>query len=251
MAKLSIFSNGAGVQSTAIAVMMMRGELPLPDIALFADPGWEHAHTLRTLRWIEKRLSSRGVRIVRCTSGDLRDDMERDRRGCSMPVYAIIDGNHKKTKLRRLCTRLYKLRPINQAVRGILGLRKYQPAPIAAINQIVGFSTDERIRAERMMPIRWRTCSYPLLDANMSREDCQEYLKRYGPPWEVHHSGCVGCPFKSDAGWRWLQKRYPDEWRDACEFDDRLRTAGLAKGNGKCYLHRSCKPLAEGIHADR
>ncbi len=36
-------SLGAGVQSTTLALLAVEGVLPMPDVAIFADTGWEPA----------------------------------------------------------------------------------------------------------------------------------------------------------------------------------------------------------------
>lgn len=38
---LTAFSTGAGVQSATITLLAIEGVLPLPDVAIFADTGWE------------------------------------------------------------------------------------------------------------------------------------------------------------------------------------------------------------------
>ena len=50
---------GAGVQSTALALMAERGEygLPKPDVAIFADTGWEPSDVYEHLEWLKKELS--------------------------------------------------------------------------------------------------------------------------------------------------------------------------------------------------
>lgn len=52
-AKLRVLSLGAGVQSTALALMAAHGEIgPMPDYALFADTGNESRGTMETLAWL-------------------------------------------------------------------------------------------------------------------------------------------------------------------------------------------------------
>jgi len=36
----TVFNLGAGIQSTAIALMIIRGMIPKPDHIIFADTGW-------------------------------------------------------------------------------------------------------------------------------------------------------------------------------------------------------------------
>jgi hypothetical protein len=66
-----ILSLGAGVQSTTLALMAARGELPLPNAAIFADTGWESAATYAHLEWLTTEL--RGVLPVHVVRKERRD----------------------------------------------------------------------------------------------------------------------------------------------------------------------------------
>jgi hypothetical protein len=59
--------------------------------------------------------------------------------------------------------------------------------------------------------------------------------------WTVAKSACVGCPYHRNAFWRDMRDNRPDEWADACDFDDAFRHAPGLKG--RRYLHESCMPL--------
>ena len=67
-------SLGAGVQSTVLALMAERGEhdLPKPDVAVFADTGWEPPSVYEHLDWLEKQVS---FDVVRVSSGNIRDNI--------------------------------------------------------------------------------------------------------------------------------------------------------------------------------
>ncbi|AHD06026.1 hypothetical protein ERIC2_c22340 [Paenibacillus larvae subsp. larvae DSM 25430] len=58
-------------------------------------------------------------------------------------------------------------------------------------------------------------------------------------------SACIGCPFHSDYGWLELKRNFPDEWKQAVEFEKTLHEYGLRQMRGKVYLHKSCVPLEE------
>ena len=79
-ARRVILSLGAGVQSTTLALMALRGELPLPEAAIFADTGWESAATYAHLRWLVQELGAAlPVHVVRRqrpdgTPAHIRDD---------------------------------------------------------------------------------------------------------------------------------------------------------------------------------
>jgi hypothetical protein len=76
----AILSLGAGVQSTTLALMALRGELPLPEAAIFADTGWESAATYAHLDWLTRTLGDAlPVHVVRRhrpdgTPANIRDD---------------------------------------------------------------------------------------------------------------------------------------------------------------------------------
>jgi hypothetical protein len=70
-----ILSLGAGVQSTTIALMSLRGELPAqfapPTAAIFADTGYEPANVYSHLQWLIDTLSPKlPVHVVRAMRPD-------------------------------------------------------------------------------------------------------------------------------------------------------------------------------------
>ena len=69
-------SLGAGVQSTVLALMAERGEydLPKPDVAVFADTGWEPPSVYEHLDWLQEQLS---FELVRVNSGNIKDNILR------------------------------------------------------------------------------------------------------------------------------------------------------------------------------
>jgi 3'-phosphoadenosine 5'-phosphosulfate sulfotransferase (PAPS reductase)/FAD synthetase len=62
---LRALSLGAGVQSTALALMAVEGVLPLPDVAIFSDTGWEPAKVYRQVARIAEVLTAAGVDYLR------------------------------------------------------------------------------------------------------------------------------------------------------------------------------------------
>ena len=55
--KLRILSLGAGVQSSALALMIEKGQVPMVDAAIFADVKGEPKSVYTHLDWLEKQLS--------------------------------------------------------------------------------------------------------------------------------------------------------------------------------------------------
>src|SRR5207248_4107984 len=53
----------------------------------------------------------------------------------------------------------------------------------------------------------------------------------------------ITCPYHDDHYWQDLQNRYPDEFDEACQFDETIRHLPGVKG--ECFLHSSCIPLRD------
>jgi hypothetical protein len=84
--------------------------------------------------------------------------------------------------------------------------------------------------------------TWPLIDLNMSRNGCKDWLKDKGyivPP----KSSCLGCPFHNDELWRDIKIDSPEEFEETCKVDDAIRD--MPKSNHQQFMHRSCKPLRD------
>lgn len=246
---IELLSLGAGVQSSAVFLMSCVGELPKLDHAVFSDTGWEPKAVYEHLEWLKEMGKKHGIPIHTVEKSNIKEDAlvsqvrgvaEDGNRWASMPYHTLqVDGS--KGMIRRQCTSEYKIYPIEKFVReSILGLKKGQTAPVKAVRQWFGISTDEmrRVRQSRM---RWAHYYYPLIETvGLSREGCLEWMEQMGFP-KPARSACIGCPFKTNAEWRRLRDETPDEWRDAVEFDKKIRKSGGTRGD--VYVHRDCRPL--------
>jgi len=240
---LNVISLGAGVQSSAMALMAAHGELtPMPDCAIFADTGWEPAHVYRWLDYLETKLP---FPVHHVTAGNLRADvMASAATGTrtANPPFFTQAGDLSKGFLRRSCTKEYKIEPIQKKLREMIGLKPRQRAPkIPVIEQWIGISTDE---AMRMRPSReaYITHRWPLIELRKSRSDCLLWLERAGYP-VPGKSACIGCPFHSNDEWRKIRTN-PEEWRDAVEFDRAIR-GGIRGTRDQLFVHRSLVPLGQ------
>lgn len=243
---LRVLNLGAGVQSTTVALMSVQGELPRIDCAIFADTGWEPQAVYEHLDRLTQILQTSDIDFHRVSAGNIREDLIRcgnGERWAAPPVFTVHKG--KVGQMRRQCTSEYKIDPILKHLRKLLGLRPRQHWPKEhVIDQWFGISTDEiqRMRLSNRPAIR---NIYPLIDiVRMTRGDCLEWLKRNGYPLPPK-SACIGCPYHSDALWRAMRDHQPDEWADACAVDVAIRTGRPRGIDGKLFLHRSGKPLAQ------
>ncbi len=258
MKELHILNLGAGVQSTTLYLMFLRGDLkPQIDYAIFADTGEEPAPIYRHLDWLQ---SLNGPRILARSIGRLGEHLKyglnsSGQRFASIPAYTTDQPGQPKGMLRRQCTKEYKLDVIEHVIRQeIVGLKPRQWFPRDEIHvlQYIGISLDEAGRAGRIRlrynDVPWATPVFPLIEREITRPMCQQRLKAYGVPHEVPRSACVFCPYHSNEEWRWLRDNDPAGFQRAVEIDVALRTPGHVVNRNldqKLYVHRSCVPLSE------
>lgn len=253
---MNVLSLGAGVQSTTLLMLSAQGELPRLDAAIFADTGWEPRAVYDHLARLEQQVAQpAGIPIHRVSVGNIRNDaLDPGQRFASMPMF-VRNPDGSRGMVRRQCTSEYKVRPIKEQVRRLLGAkdkangRPGNPPKGAKVTQWIGISTDEFHRAKDS-DVGYIRHAFPLLDINWSRQHCLDYLRDSG--WEsTPKSACIGCPFHHDSQWRDLRDNYPDDWADAVKFDAEIRN-GSARANkngqplrGHMYLHSSLLPLAD------
>ncbi|AVP67337.1 adenine nucleotide alpha hydrolase family protein [Prescottella equi] len=243
---IRVLSLGAGVQSTVLALMACDGTLPGLNAAIFADTGWEPPAVYEQVDRLQAEFDRAGIPLHRVTSGNLRSDfLDPDRRFVSVPYFTRnADGSDGMG--RRQCTSEYKLKPIKKQVRELLGY----PHPIRVprgvyAEQWIGFSTDEVHRVRDRLDVQYERPRYPLLELGMDRKACERWLKASG--WgHTAKSACIGCPFHGNQQWRIMRDQHPEQWADACDFDERIRKGGASAKplDGEAFLHRSRVPLS-------
>lgn len=242
---LRVLSLGAGVQSTVLALMACDGTLPGLDAAIFADTGWEPPSVYEQVDRLRDELGRNGIPLHVVTSGNLRSDtLDPKHRFVSVPYFTKnADGSDGMG--RRQCTAEYKLKPIKAKVRELLGYVHPKPVPRDVFaEQWIGFSTDEIHRVRDRLDINYSRPRYPLIELDMSRKDCERWLKARG--WgHTAKSACIGCPFHGNAQWRDLRDNHPEQWADAVDFDRQIRKGGASANplRGEAFLHRSRLPL--------
>jgi len=243
--RLTVISLGAGVQSSAMALMAAHGEItPMPDHAIFADTGAEPIGIYRWLSTLTDLLPFPVHRVM------WKDGLEQNIIGsvaggrfAGAPFYTETAGS-REGQLRRQCTREYKIQPIEKKLRELVGLAKGQRAKRGAVLAEVwqGISTDEIQRARKGLE-GWQQFRYPLIEKRLSRSDCLRWMAEKDYP-KPEKSACVWCPYHADSQWRDQKLNDPASWAQSVAMDERIR-AGVRGTEQKLYLHRSLKPLAE------
>lgn len=246
----NVINLGAGVQSSAMALMAAKGEIgPMPDFAVFADTQAEPTSVYRWLDYLEKQLP---FPIYRVTKGDLTADslkiLKRLDTGKSyikrlIPAFGIMPNGQLTAAIGRKCTVDYKIRPILKEIKKRCNIRHGQKN--VTVTQWIGISYDEMQRA-KVSTERWSQLRWPLLEKRFTRSHCLDWMKANGYP-EPPRSACYYCPFHSNEEWRRLKKDEPEFFAKAVQFDKDFREA--AKNDEhllmEVYLHNTCKPLDE------
>ena len=241
---IRVLSLGAGVQSTALLLMMIHGEIPKADQVIFADTGWEPQKVYEHLKWLQTLMEEHQIPFSIVSKGNIRKDfLANNQRYASMPLY-LIGEDGKAGMIRRQCTSEYKLAPLMKKQRELAGLKSGQRSKEHLITTVIGISYDESQRM-RDPEFSWIRHDYPLVDKKITRQDCIKWCLDHGYP-RPPRSACIGCPFKNNDEWRYL-KETPDEWQDAVDFDNDLRTLPniVARYRGTPFLHKSKVPLSE------
>lgn len=247
--ELRILSLGAGVQSSALAIMAARGDIEPIDAAIFADTQAEPAAVYGWLKYLEEEINKAKYpfKIHQATAGNLYEDSlvvktssRSGNRYSATKIPAFLMGPEgKKGLLGRKCTADYKVKVIQKKTRELLGIKRFNKKEGLLVDQLIGISTDEATR-EKKSHIPAIRLIYPLLDMGMSRTDCINYMLHLGYP-EPPKSACIFCPFHSDAMWLEI-KSNTTEWEQVVAFERQLQVNCKNDDvtRGKPYLHASC-----------
>jgi hypothetical protein len=252
---VKILSLGAGVQSSTILRMAIKGEIERPDHVIFADTGWEPRAVYEHLGILELEMAAADIPFHHVSCGrnikeeGLRATAGDSKRYANLPFYVIDRRNGKRGMLKRQCTSDFKIDPIVKKIYEIAKIPRKSltnPNPQPLVEQWLGISVDE-MRRVKMSRHWWAVNYYPLIELGMTRSDCMDWNMRNGfatPP----RSACIGCPFRSNAEWEWMRHAATEDFEEACEFDEAIRVRGGMFGD--LFVHRSATPLRTAVGDD-
>lgn len=255
-------SFGAGVQSSVMLMLAIRGEIERPDHVLYADTGFEPVAVQAHAKWAERQCEKAGLpfHLVKARR-DLRESFEHFESGESKiwndgaPLFVettergkmnTIDRAYKvgRGTFVRQCTLKIKINPLRKKQIELLGKKTSRGIQDGASVQMIGISTDEARRASPSRE-RWQENIYPLIDPlKMSRFDCQEWWEKHYPHIALPSSSCVICPYTSNSRWLKMKTSQPEDWATAVEYDERMRAA-YAKEGRAVFLNRDYVPLKD------
>lgn len=209
--KPTIWSNGGGTQSMALAVAFERGMLPPPDLAIMADTSREGSATWAYYTAHMAPLLARlGVETVIAPHTLATVDLYSGNGDMLLPAFTPDGG-----KLKTLCSTEWKRRVVMRALRS-LGFGPDNP-----VQMILGMSRDE-IHRMKTSPDKWIEHVYPLaITLRMSRYDCLKLVIDAGYP-APPKSACWMCPHHSNEEWRDIRDNWPQDWQRAKDIQQQI-----------------------------
>lgn len=278
---LDVLSLGAGVQSTTLALLAVKGLLPRPDVAIMADTGWEPQGVYDHLERLTAELAKARIPVEIVKEGDLRADALDLDKPIKVPAF-VKNPDGSQGKQMRSCTDRYKLRPIRASIRERLGAERMAESVCAGCegsgsrvapwrakrgDDTVGVCSvcdGEGVLSRFGLPLKGK---WARVWIGISTDEIDRATDRgpgYARPWhpllelgmsrvqcinwlDAHgwrttpKSACIGCPFHGNAMWRDMRDKDPQSWQDAVNFDRTFRHDPGLRG--ELYLHRSLLPL--------
>jgi hypothetical protein len=247
---IRILSLGAGVQSSALLLLAIEGQIEPIEHCIFADTGWEPKAVYRHVEYLIPFMKKANIQFHRVScvrpesTGNIKEDMLReDKPYLSIPFF-IKNDEGKSTISRRQCTQEYKISPVLRKTREIMGLKYNQryAKKYGIATNLMGISTDE-IQRMRTHKKPYIFNSYPLIDLGMSRQDCLDWIDERGYK-KPSRSACIGCPYHSNAEWLALKENSFEEFMDAVNFEREINKVETSYGK-KLFLHKDLIPLDE------
>lgn len=248
---MRVISYGGGVQSTALCVLAVQGKIGKVDAALFANVGDDSEHPA-TCSYVREQMlpwcAERGLdvhelhRVKR--DGSRETLMENLLRPASRAINIPVRMPDNGAPGNRNCTETFKILVIRRWLRSH-GVTKNAPAAV-----LVGFSTDEihRVNNRRLSP--YDIPEHPLLDLNLSRQDCKRVIAEAGLPVPPK-SACYFCPFHRPSKWARMRRDEPALFWKAAELEHILNERRDTLGRDHVYLTRFGVPLADAIQEEQ
>lgn len=224
MAPLNVLSNGAGIQSSTIIGMVLKGELPMLHAWVFADTRYEPKKVYRHLEVLKEASAKAGIKFYCVTAGNLRQDaiefrqnrkLADGKRYASIPVF-VKNPDGSQGRVKRQCTKEYKIIPVERVIRrDIIGLGHGQVAPKKiVVEQWMGISADEGQRAKP--PGRWSRKRTHRQSIMFGQPEDRFNKVWNGIPWKTHVYPLLGVRLFGDRRSGMLKWGNPDMTRQDC-----------------------------------
>lgn len=255
---MKILSFGAGMQSTALALMSCENAIhktpvhplvPIYDAVIICDLGLEPHWVKDQMEFTRRACESAGIFFKVLDTPLYQDFMKNfgERRTVSIPWWTLRDDGHK-SKMPRNCTIDYKVNEITKFIRHeLLGYRKFQrlkQEDIKAHEMHMGFSLEEQRRCHEN-PHKLFVNKFPLVEMGMVRADCYKYILEV---WglDTKASACAFCPFHRNYFFQYLKKNEIETYSELLKMDELLRDKNPKPPmDSDLFISRSRKRLVD------
>lgn len=225
-----IWSYGGGTQTAAIAVMILQGKLPRPDIAVMADTGREIASTWDYLRdVVQPALDTIGLTVQIAPHELSTVDVWKSNDYLLIPAFT---SQNSAGKLPTYCSDEWKKHVIRRWLRR---------NGVNDCDVWLGISTDELERM-KLSGLKWYRHVYPLIEMMpTNRVSCAALVESFGWP-APPKSRCWMCPNQSPLMWSDMRKKQPAEFAKAVDFEMEIQ-----RRDAHAWLHKAMIPLMDAV----
>lgn len=231
MKKFISFSGG--VESTTMCILYGKGAK-----AIWCDTGAEHKKMYERMDLVEsklKRIHGDEFEIIR-----LKPSVKVKCEKVDNLLDAVIKQKYMPSPMARYCTRQFKIEPIDNFL-----------SSEGECELMIGFNADETIReGNHGLKVNVKY-SYPLMEAGLNRDDCEDILRLHGlhPEFPVYmlRGGCSMCFYKSEKEYKALYFLNRQEFDEMVDFelryqDKRQKTyAIMPSGKTLSQLAKECE----------
>jgi 3'-phosphoadenosine 5'-phosphosulfate sulfotransferase (PAPS reductase)/FAD synthetase len=204
MQQKTIISLGAGVQSSALVIMAIKGNIHA-DYAIFCDTGSERQETYQYLKEVLLPFADQhSFRLI-----TIKYDSEYNTRQKPLHQWYFDDGS-LPFRINRGCTDNWKIRPFRRY------LKQYEQDGAIIL---LGFSLDDVHRMKESDNPKYPN-RFPLIDKKITR---QELITKWFPKWNVPvppKSGCFMCPFQRKTEWLSLRDNHPEQFQFSIQLEN-------------------------------
>lgn len=207
MEKFISFSGG--VESTTMCILYGSDAK-----AIWADTGAEHKKMYDRINTVEAQIKKLHpnfeiikVKGVAKYKGEYYDNLEN----------LAVAQKFMPSGQQRYCTRLFKIEPIDKYL-----------ANVGQCELMIGLNLDEENSREGNWGLGENiTYTYPLIDAGLTRADCEDILNIHGlhpnMPVFMLRGGCRMCFFKSEKEYKAMYHLSKDEFLEVMAFEEQIQ----------------------------
>jgi hypothetical protein len=208
--------------------MAIDGKFDRPDVVIFSDTGSEMPHTYETISYLEKLCEKASIPFYTVASYFSED--AKISGSWKLHEYYLEAGRLPMVGNPR-CTFQFKIYPVRRKVRELLKIADAVKDEDGCLCKMwIGITTDERNRSEHAADLKWAVNRYPLLELDMNRQNCIDYIDKNYPEMKVSKSGCFMCPYQSPKSWAKLKRIYPEKFSFARSMEIKAAKNGIKRG---------------------